>query len=157
MGRAPGGGMWLSTAQSRKSRDTGKPGRKVAAREISEGQAPRQNMLSIWQNVRVNKKSSRTLHPAALTFSASPTTWDVKTQCASWETFLQWWWRVVVVPGCQGQASCLARTLWTPLEYQIWLGPGVLSPAPPPPPPPNTHTHHTHTSHFSAGDQGHQA
>ena len=36
------------------------------------------NMLFIWELPRLNK-SSRTLHLAALTFSASPTKWDVKT------------------------------------------------------------------------------
>ena len=77
--KRPGGGIRLLTVQSRKSGDAGKLERKVAARQniIRPGASP--NMLFIWQNPRLNKKSSRTLYPAALTFFTSPTKWDVKT------------------------------------------------------------------------------
>ena len=73
----PGGGTQMSTVQSRKSREAGKPGRKVAARRNIRRPCTSPNILSIWQNPTLNKKSSRSLHPA--TFSASSTKWGAKT------------------------------------------------------------------------------
>ena len=75
----PGGGMRLLTVQSRKSRDAGKYRRQVAARRNIRKPSASLNLLSVWQNPKLNTKSSRILHLAALTFSASPTNWDAIT------------------------------------------------------------------------------
>ena len=56
-----------------------KTGRMVAARTNIRRPRTSPNMLFIWQNPRLNKKSKRTFHPAILTFSASPTKWAAKT------------------------------------------------------------------------------
>ena len=74
--KRPGGGMWLSTVQSRKTTnrgDAGKPGGMVGARRNIRRSSASSNMLSIWQNPRLNKKSWKILQLAALT------KWDVKT------------------------------------------------------------------------------
>ena len=114
--KRPGGGMRLSTLH-------GKHGRKVAARRNIRKQSTSPNMLSIWQNPRLNKKSWRTLYPTALTFSVSPAKWDAKTWMSRWETCPQWCWRVML--GWQNQDSCLKGTLWAPLECGNRLGPGL--------------------------------
>ena len=66
--KRPGGEMRLLTVQSGKSRDARNPGRMVAARRNIRRPSASPNILSIWQNPRLNKKSSRTHHPAALIF-----------------------------------------------------------------------------------------
>ena len=56
-----------------------KPGRMVAARRNTRWPSALPNILFIWENPRQNKKCSRTLHPAALTYSNLPTKWDAKS------------------------------------------------------------------------------
>ena len=68
-----------SAVEERKRGYAWKPGRKVTARRNIRGPGASPNILSIWQILRLYKKSPRTLHPAALIFAASPTKWDTKT------------------------------------------------------------------------------
>ena len=70
--------MRPSTVQPLTNRDAGKPGRKMAARRNIRRPNASPNMLRIW-NPRLNKKSPRTLHTAALTFPSSQPNWDAKT------------------------------------------------------------------------------
>ena len=97
--RNTGGGMWLLTMQSWKSRDAGKPARMVAAIRNIRRLSALPNMLSIWQNTSQNQKSTRTLHPAALIYSTSPNKRDIKPGFPRWETCPQWRW--IVAPGQQ--------------------------------------------------------
>ena len=77
--KRPGGGMRLSTVQSRKDEDAWKPERIVATRRSSRRTSTSPNLLYIWQNPRVSKKFLRTFHQVTLTFFTLPTKWDVKT------------------------------------------------------------------------------
>ena len=70
---------WIEMVQTRKGGDTGKSGRKVAARRTIRRPSGWANMLSIWQNRKWNKKSSMIFYSAAPTYSASPIIWDAET------------------------------------------------------------------------------
>ena len=88
--KRPGSAMRLSKLRSRKSGDAGKPGRVVAARRNIRWPSASPNMLSIWQNSRLNKKPSRTLHLAALTFLPQQQNETWKPRCSRQEPCLQW-------------------------------------------------------------------
>ena len=81
---------WLLTVQSRKSGDAGKPGRTVAARRNIRRPSSTPSMLPIWQNPRLNKKSSRTLHRQLWSFPHWQPNETRKTGCPGWETCPQW-------------------------------------------------------------------
>ena len=107
------------------------------------------NMLSIWQNPRLNKKSSRTLHSAALTPSALPTKWDVKPWVSKGRNLsvmmlgsCAWTTGPSKLPG-KNTMSASQMFDWDPYSLTE-----VYSLEGPPPPPPHP---------IWAGDQCHQA
>ena len=109
--------MRQSTAQSSKSGYTEIPGRKLATRTNTRRPSTSPYMLSTWQNPRLNKKSSKTLHPASLIFSRSPTKWDGETWMSKTRKL-----SAVTLDSCdwwQGQASCQERAPWAPLELLV--------------------------------------
>ena len=105
-------------------------------------------MLSIWPNSRLNKKSSRTLHPVTLTVSASPTKRDAKPWMSKVRNLSE-----MMLESCAwmtGPSKLPGKNTIAPLECRVRLGPGLphgsLSRGRPVP---------SHT--IWAGDQGHQA
>ena len=92
----------------------------VAARRNSRKPIASPNMLSVWQNPRLNKKSSRTLQPAGLTFPTSPTKWVLKTWMSKVRNL-----STLTLESCARKigllASCLKRAVWLPLKCRIRL------------------------------------
>ena len=94
---------WQCSQGKVKSGDVGKPERE-RWQQWGISEAPCQNMLSTWQKPRLNMKSSRTLHPAVLTFPPRQPNETQTYGCPRRETCPQWCWKVYL-DGMANQAA----------------------------------------------------
>ena len=98
--KRPVGGMRLSTVQSRKNGDAGKPGGIVAAKRTIRMPSVSLKHAVYLAKSQAKQDSLRTLYQADMAFLSRQPNATRKPGCPRWDTCLQWRW--IVLPGRQG-------------------------------------------------------